>query len=465
MTAHNFHPTILREYDIRGIVDDTLHPADAKAIGLAFGSLLVRRGGTTIAVGRDGRESSPILEAALVEGLVATGLKVFQIGLGPTPMLYFATRHLKTDAGIMITGSHNPTAHNGFKIMLGKGSFFGEAIQALGPIAASGDFVSGAGTAETVDLVEAYLDRLVSDCTVSSSGQTIVWDAGNGAVGAVLRRFTDKLPGRHILLFEDVDGTFPNHHPDPSVEKNLADLKKTVLAERADFGVAFDGDGDRIGVVDSHGRAVGPDQLIALYAAGVLKTHPGATIIGDVKCSQALFEEISRLGGQPLMWKVGHSHIKTKMAEIGSPFAGEASGHIFFADRYYGFDDALYCAVRLMNLVAEAGVPLATLYDRLPTKINTPEIRFDVDDVRKFEVVAEIRARLQADGANMVDIDGVRVTTPDGWWLLRASNTQAVLVARAEAATGEGLARLKHSLSTQLAASGVVLPDESTAGH
>lgn len=455
--AYQFHPTVLREYDIRGVIGKTLGPDDARAIGRAFGSMVVRSGGKRIAVGYDGRLSSPGLEAALVEGLTSTGLHVVRIGLGPTPMLYFATRHLPADAGIMITGSHNPPDYNGFKMMLGKAPVFGETILEIGKVAAAGDFVTGEGSAETVDIRDVYVDRLVQDYD-GTTPLKIVWDAGNGATGEILRRLVKKLPGEHVTLYDDIDGTFPNHHPDPTVPENLEDIIERLHAEKAAIGIAFDGDGDRIGAIDEKGRIVWGDQLIAIYAADVLKTHPGATIIADVKASQTLFDEIARLGGHPLMWKTGHSLLKAKMAETGSPLAGEMSGHIFFADKYYGFDDALYCAVRLIGLVSRTG-PLSALRDRLPAVLNTPEVRFQVDEERKFASVREIQERVRASGAQVNDIDGVRVTTPDGWWLLRASNTQDVLVARAEAYSAEGLERLKASIREQLKLSGIAAPE------
>jgi phosphomannomutase len=455
--AHRFHPTVLREYDIRGIVGTTLTTADARAVGRAFGTVVVRAGGKTACVGYDGRLSSPELEAAMVEGLTSTGLHVLRIGMGPTPMLYYTARSRMADAGVMITGSHNPPEYNGIKMMQGKGPVYGKMITDLGVIAAAGDFVTGAGSSEFIDVRDEYVTRLLQDYD-GPQPLKVAWDAGNGASGEILRRLTDRLPGTHFLLYDEVDGRFPNHHPDPTVEANLVDLKRTVAEQGCDIGIGFDGDGDRIGAIDHKGRVVWGDQLVAIYAGEVLKTHPGATIIADVKASQTLFDEIARLGGEPLMWKTGHSLIKAKMAETGSPLAGEMSGHIFFADKWYGFDDALYCAIRLLALVSKAGVPLAELRDRLPPVVNTPETRFQVDEVRKFAVIAEVKARLAAAGAIVNDIDGVRVNTPDGWWLLRASNTQDVLVARAEAFHEDGLERLKGMVIDQLVASGIEAP-------
>lgn len=461
--THRFHSTVLREYDIRGIVGQTLTEADAHAVGRAFGTVVVRGGGKTACVGYDGRLSSPALEAAMVEGLTSTGLHVLRIGLGPTPMLYFATRDRAADAGIMITGSHNPPDYNGIKMMLGKGPVYGDMIQNLGRIAGAGDWAVGEGSSEHVDVRDEYVARLLKDYD-GTRDLKIAWDAGNGASGEILRRLTAKLPGKHVLLFDDIDGTFPNHHPDPTVEKNLADLKAAVAEHGCDLGIGFDGDGDRIGAIDHLGRVVWGDQLVAIYAADVLKSHPGATIIADVKASQTLFDEIAKHGGKPLMWKTGHSLLKAKMAETGSPLAGEMSGHIFFADKWYGFDDALYCAVRLAGLVSKLGVSLAELRDRLPAVLNTPETRFQTSEERKFAVVEEVKGRLMTAGATVNDIDGVRVNTPDGWWLLRASNTQDVLVARAEAFSEDGLERLKAALVEQLKLSGLKEPSFEGGG-
>ncbi len=462
--AHTFHPTVLREYDIRGIVGQTLTADDARAVGRAFGTVVARGGGKTVCVGYDGRLSSPELEEALVDGLVACGLHVLRIGLGPTPMLYFATRDREAAAGVMITGSHNPPDYNGIKMMLGKGPVYGQQILDLGTIAAKADYVSGQGSSERIDVQDVYVERLLKDYD-GLRDLKVAWDAGNGATGEILRRLTAKLPGEHILLFDEIDGTFPNHHPDPTVEKNLVALKAAVAEHGCDLGIGFDGDGDRIGAIDHLGRVVWGDQLVAIYASDVLKSHPGATIIADVKASQTLFDEIARLGGQPLMWKTGHSLLKAKMAETGAPLAGEMSGHIFFADKWYGFDDALYCAVRLIGLVSKLGVRLADLRDRLPTVVNTPETRFQADEERKFRVVQEVKERLAAAGATVNAIDGVRVTTPDGWWLLRASNTQDVLVARAESGTPEGLERLKAMVVEQLEQSGLEAPSFEGGGN
>ncbi|WP_395710896.1 phosphoglucomutase/phosphomannomutase PgmG [Reyranella sp.] len=463
-TVHKFDPTILREYDIRGVVGGTVHAADARAIGRTFGTLVRRKGGKRVALGYDGRLSSPELAAACIAGLTAAGVDVIDIGVVATPMLYFAVYHVEADGGIQITGSHNPPDYNGFKMMMGKKSFFGADIQQLGAMAAGGDWESGQGRVEKKNVLDDYAARLLRDVRPGKPLK-VAWDTGNGAVGVSIRAVVDKLQGEHFVLNEKVDGTFPAHHPDPTVPKNLEQLIDAVKKRGCDLGIAFDGDGDRIGAVDGKGRILWGDQLLVLWSRDVLKHRPGATIIADVKASQVLFDEIARAGGKPMMFKTGHSLIKSKLAETGAPLAGEMSGHIFFADTFYGFDDALYCGLRLLNIVANADESLADMRDRLPQPVNTPELRFDCADERKFAVVEEVKARLQKQAAKFSDIDGVRVSTADGWWLLRASNTQPVLVARCEAADEAGLERLKAELKTCLAASGVELPDDASAGH
>jgi phosphomannomutase len=451
--SHEFHASILREYDVRGIVGQTLHPADARALGRSYAALAVSEGAKKIAVGRDGRTHSPELEAALVEGLTAGGLDVVRIGMGPSPMLYFATATLGVDGGIQVTGSHNPADYNGFKMLLNGRSVFGAEIQALGARAKAADWSHGAGQVSEADVLDSYVDRLVED--FKGGAFRIGWDAGNGAGGPALEKLVNRLPGEHHTIYTEVDGNFPNHHPDPTVEANLADLKKLVVGKGLDFGIAFDGDADRIGAVDGQGRVIWGDQLVMILAGPVLKALPGSTIIADVKASQTLFDRVAELGGKPLMWNTGHSLIKSKMKETGAPLAGEMSGHIFFKHRWYGFDDALYAAVRLIEAVAESGKSLTQLKSEMPTAVSTPELRFQVDDTRKFAVVQEVAARLAADGATVDKTDGVRVSTDDGWWLLRASNTQDVLVARAEAKDEAGLGRLTGAIDDQLAASGI----------
>ena len=451
--AHEFDRTSLREYDIRGIVGKTLGPADAVAIGRGFATRVRRAGGTRVAVGYDGRTTSPMLEAALIEGLTASGVDVVRIGMGPTPMLYYAEATLDVDGGVQITGSHNPAEYNGFKMVLQHRPFFGDDIQDLGRMAREGDWDSGPGDITQAAVMDDYVNRLMAG--YAGGAYRIGWDAGNGAAGPVVEQLVKLLPGEHHLLFTNVDGNFPNHHPDPTDEKNLSHLKALVADKQLDFGLAFDGDGDRIGAIDGMGRVIWGDQILSILAEPVLKELPGATIIADVKASQALYDRIAELGGVPLMWKTGHSLIKTKMKETDAPLAGEMSGHIFFAHDYYGFDDAQYAAVRLIRAVHMIGRSMTEIRGAMPAMINTPEMRFQVDESRKFAVIDEVLDRLAADGADVNRTDGARVNTPDGWWLLRASNTQDVLVARAEAKDRAGLDRLLAQIDAQLASSGL----------
>ncbi|KWV91272.1 phosphoglucomutase/phosphomannomutase PgmG [Erythrobacter sp. YT30] len=470
--SHQFDATVLREYDIRGIIGETLGADDARAIGRSFGTLLSRAGGKTVAVGYDGRTSSPMLEEALVEGLTASGCDVVRIGMGATPMLYYAEASSEeVHGGIQITGSHNPPNYNGFKMVFQGRPFFGADIQKLGAIAAAGDWTSGAGAVSERSILGEYVERMLEGLsgidTAALESLKVGWDAGNGAAGPALEALAAKLPGEHHLLFTEVDGHFPNHHPDPTVEENLADLRALVAEKNLDFGVAFDGDGDRIGAIDGTGRVIWGDQLLMIYAEDVLKSHAGSTIIADVKASRALFDHVAAHGGEPLMWKTGHSLIKSKMKETGSPLAGEMSGHIFFADTYYGFDDALYAGVRLLAASARLGKSVTELRGAIPDMLNTPEMRFQVDEARKFPAIAEVTERLTTNpGPDVQEVnatDGVRVNTADGWWLLRASNTQDVLVARAESDSEEGLERLMAQIDEQLALSG--LERGESVGH
>ncbi|TWJ08517.1 phosphoglucomutase/phosphomannomutase PgmG [Altererythrobacter ishigakiensis] len=466
--THKFHSTVLREYDIRGIIGETLGPDDARAIGRSFGSLLTEAGGRKVAVGYDGRVSSPMLEHALIEGLTASGCDVVRIGMGATPMLYYAEASREdVDGGIQITGSHNPANYNGFKMVFQGRPFFGADIQKLGEISANGEWVDGTGNVESHDILQEYVDRMLQGLNGIDpdllTGLKVGWDAGNGAAGPALELLAARLPGEHHLLYTDVDGNFPNHHPDPTVEANLADLRALVAEKKLDFGIAFDGDGDRIGAIDGEGRVIWGDQLLMIYAEDVLKDHQGATVIADVKASRALFDHVAKCGGQPLMWKTGHSLIKSKMKETSSPLAGEMSGHVFFADTYYGFDDALYAGVRLIAASARLGKSVTELRGSMPDMLNTPEMRFQVDESRKFAAIDEVSARLADSPADVNATDGVRVTTADGWWLLRASNTQDVLVARAESDTQDGLERLLAQIDEQLALSG--LERGESVGH
>ncbi len=466
--SHQFHPTVLREYDIRGIIGETLGVEDARAIGRAFATLLRDAGGKKVAVGYDGRTSSPMLEQALVEGLTASGCDVVRIGMSATPMLYYAEASVQdVDGGIQITGSHNPANYNGFKMVFQGRPFYGHDILLLGKLAAEGVWLDGSGTVEQRDVLDAYISRMLEGLEgidpAKLAALRVGWDAGNGSAGPALEALAARLPGEHHLLYTEVDGNFPNHHPDPTVEENLADLKALVAEKQLDFGIAFDGDGDRIGAVDGEGRVIWGDQLLMIYAEDLLAIEPGATIIADVKASRALYDRIAECGGVPVMWKTGHSLIKSKMKETGAPLAGEMSGHIFFAHRYYGFDDALYAGIRLIAASARLGKSVTQLRSAMPAMINTPELRFQVDESRKFAAIEEVKQRLAGTEADVNATDGVRVTNADGWWLLRASNTQDVLVARAESDSEEGLARLVGQIDEQLSLSG--LERGPQAGH
>lgn len=445
------HPTALREYDIRGTVGQTLDEGAAHAIGRAFATRVRRAGGARVAVGYDGRLSSPALEAALVDGLTASGVDVVRIGMGPTPMLYHAEATLEVEAAIQVTGSHNPAQDNGFKMVLQHHPFYGEDIQDLARIAATQSWDQGrVGTVTDTPTIEAYLSRLTAG--YAGGRFRIGWDAGNGASGPVVERLARLLPGEHHLLFTDVDGNFPNHHPDPTEEANLTHLKRLVIDKKLDFGFAFDGDGDRIGAVDGQGRVLWGDQLLAILAVPALAEHPGAPIVADVKASQTLFDRIAELGGQPVMAPTGHSLMKVAMARTGAPLGGEMSGHLFFARDWYGFDDAHYAAIRLIRAIHLSGGSLDALRDAMPVRVATPELRLPVEEARKFAVADAIVDAVVAEGARVDRTDGARVTTPDGWWLLRASNTQAALTIRAEAADRAGLDRLLATIDRHLAA-------------
>ena len=453
-------PDILRAYDIRGVVGQNLDTRIAFAVGRAFATIAFNRLGRApqFCSAYDGRISSPDLEEAMVAGMCQSGAEVLRLGLGPTPMLYFAVTTLNRDGGVMVTGSHNPPEYNGFKLMFGCLPFWDEDILELGDLVNSESFVSKPGSCRRSSKERGYVNRLVQEYD-SDRGLSVVWDPGNGSAGRVLRNLTEILPGHHQILNEEIDGRFPSHHPDPTVATNLAQLIDEVKIWNADLGIAFDGDGDRIGVVDHRGKIVWGDQLLTIYAQDLLRELPGASIIADVKSSTVFFEEVKKWGGNPIMWRTGHSPIKKKMAESGALLAGEMSGHIFFGDRYYGFDDALYAAVRLLRLLAKTDLSLADLCDGLPKTVFTPEIRFACEEKAKFKIVEKVRKAVESrSGVQVNDIDGVRVTTEDGWWLLRASNTQPVLVARCESWNDEGLQRLKSELYEVLTEQGIKPP-------
>ncbi|MEO8592187.1 MAG: phosphomannomutase/phosphoglucomutase [Candidatus Solibacter sp.] len=445
-----FKPTIFREYDIRGIAQEELPDEDVVLLGQAFGTYMQRHAGKRVSLGRDTRLSSPRLRDALMRGLKASGCDVIDIGIVPTPVLYFSAFHFKTDGAIMITGSHNPPNMNGFKTVCGDSTIHGAAIQELRRMIDDRDFVSGEGSETTGDAVTPYVDEVAAHFNFPRRIR-VIFDAGNGVAGPVMHRLIGKLNIDATEMFFDMDGNFPNHHPDPTVEENLRDLVAKVRETGADLGIAFDGDSDRIGAVDENGKVVWGDQLMIIYGREILTRKPGATFIGEVKCSQLMYDDLRARGGNAIMWKTGHSLIKAKMKETHAELAGEMSGHIFFADRWYGFDDALYSACRLMEIVSNSGHALSHQLADIPATVVTPEIRFDCPDELKFAVVSEaisvLRARHRTE-----DIDGVRVLFPNGWGLVRASNTQPVLVMRFEATTLELLNEYRNEIETVVAA-------------
>jgi phosphomannomutase / phosphoglucomutase len=434
-------PTIFREYDIRGIAASELHDEGIELLGQAFGTYFQRHAGKRISLGRDTRLSSPRLRDALMRGFKASGCHVTDIGVVPTPVLYYSVFRLRADAAVMITGSHNPPEFNGFKAVCGPSTIHGEAIQQLRRLIETGDLAHGEGSEDSVGLVTPYVEEVAAQFDFPRKIRVVI-DAGNGVGGPVMHRLLERLNVQATEMFFEMDGHFPNHHPDPTVPANLTALIRAVLDTHADLGIAFDGDADRIGAVDDRGAIVYGDQLMILYAREILTRKPGATFISEVKCSQIMYDDIRARGGNPIMWKTGHSLIKAKMRETGAELAGEMSGHMFFADRYYGFDDALYAACRLIEIVARSGHPLSRQLADLPVTVATPEIRFDCPDELKFAVAREAAAALSA-SHETITVDGVRVLFPCGWGLVRASNTQPVLVMRFEASTAELLSEYR----------------------
>jgi len=448
--------TIFREYDIRGIADQDLLSPDIEDLGRAIAAYLARQGKKKINLGRDTRLSSARLRDALVKGLLDSGCDVTDIGVVPTPLLYFSVFRRQAEGAVMITGSHNPSEYNGFKVMSGLSTIYGAAIQEVRKIYEARGFVSGGGALREEDVAGAYVEDVAARIQLARRVK-VVFDAGNGAAGPVMHRLLEKLDVDAVELFFDMDGNFPNHHPDPTVEKNLKHLIAAVAEQKAEFGVAFDGDGDRIGAVDESGSVIWGDQLMLIYAREILARKPGATFIGEVKCSQVMYDELARLGGKAMMWRTGHSLIKAKMKETHAELAGEMSGHIFFSDRYYGFDDALYAACRLLEIVAASGKPLSAQLEGLPKMVSTPEIRVDCPDEVKFDVVARVAAHFKK-SHNVVDVDGVRVLFGHGWGLVRASNTQPALVVRFEAENEQLLAEYKREVEAVLEQAGARVP-------
>jgi phosphomannomutase/phosphoglucomutase len=450
------HPGIFRQYDIRGIVDRDLTTDAAAAIGRAYASLLHERGiSGTVAVGRDNRPSGTSLRNALIDGLTSGGLNVVDIGVVPTPLLYWSLHHLDVQGGIQITGSHNPPEYNGFKLCVGHDSLHGDGIDALRQIIDRGDFFRGSGSVRSERVIDRYVDDVVARTGPLKRRLKVVIDCGNGVGAVVSHELFERLGIDVSYLFCESDGTFPNHHPDPTVVDNLHDIIREVRARKADLGIAFDGDADRIGVVDADGGIVWGDHILILYARDVLaRTGPGQWIIFDVKCSQALPHAIDAAGGKPVMWKTGHSLIKEKMKQLKAPLAGEMSGHMFFSEGFYGHDDAMYGAARLLRIVAASGVSVEEMLADVPKFVSTPEIRVDCPDELKFEVVERAVKHFRS-LYDVIDVDGVRVLFGDGWGLIRASNTQPVLVTRYEALTKERLAAIQGEMEDWLRSQGV----------
>ena len=448
MNAH-----IFREYDIRGLVDKDLTEGVVEKLGLGLGTVIRRKGGTSVVVGRDCRESSTRFRDALCRGLTATGLDVLDIGVVPTPLTYFAANTLPVDGLAMITGSHNPPEYNGFKTGAGKTTFHGAEIQALRKLIEAGDFTRAArhGTVKPFDIVTPYMHFVRQTVKVGRKGMKVVVDAGNGTGGAVAVPLLESMGFEVVPLFCEMDARFPNHHPDPTVLENLQDLIRAVKQHGAEVGIAYDGDSDRIGVVDDQGNVLWGDQLMILFSRYVLKEAPGAAIVGEVKCSYTLYDDIKAHGGKAVMWKAGHSLIKAKMKEEHAELAGEMSGHIFFKHRYFGFDDAVYSTARLLEILTHEDRKLSALLADVPKTHATPELRVDTPEEKKFDVVKRATQVFRDKGYSLVDVDGVRVTFPDGWGLIRASNTQPILVLRYEASTEARLREIQALIEGTLA--------------
>jgi phosphomannomutase / phosphoglucomutase len=424
--------SIFREYDIRGMYNEDLNKDTVHTLGLAIASYYHKKNVSRISVGRDCRLSSPELSEVLIKGLIESGIDVVDIGVVPTPLLYFSLFHLDLTGGIQITGSHNPPEYNGFKICLNKTTIHGEEIQEIRRIAETKDFVNGSGSLQQADMTTPYIEYISENIFKGDVKRKVVVDAGNGVGGLVAPKAYSALGVEVEELFCEPDGNFPNHHPDPTIPGNLEHIKKKVSETSADLGIAFDGDADRIGVVDKEGNIIWGDQLMIIFSRDLLERYPGASIIGEVKCSQVLYDDIKSHGGVPIMWKAGHSLIKAKMKEEGALFAGEMSGHLFFAERYFGYDDAIYAGARLLEILTNKDMDVRELLSGVPTMANTPEIRLDCPDEKKFQVVDALAKEFKKE-YEVIDVDGARVLFDGGWGLVRASNTQPVLVLRFEA--------------------------------
>lgn len=444
---------IFRQYDIRGVWGEDFTMEAVRAIAMAYAVYLkdaMKKDSPTITIGRDARTSSPEIDAALTEVLTGCGVNVINIGMCPTPLQYFSLYHLNIDGGIMITGSHNPSKYNGMKLSVGRETIYGDKIQDIYKLIVSGRKTEGSGTAKPYDILTDYIKFQTEKFSQGFKGIKVVIDAGNGVGGFVAGPILKALGAEVTELFCEPDGRFPNHHPDPVVLDNLKFLIDKVKTTGAHVGIGYDGDADRIGVVDEEGNAVWGDSLMIIFARDILKANPGARVIGEVKCSQTLYDDVAAHGGQPIMWMTGHSLIKKKMKESGALLAGEMSGHIFFADKYFGYDDAVYASLRLLEIMRDAGAPHSVkhLLDGVPTLYSTPEIRFDTPDEAKFQIVEKVKGAFKA--YEVIDIDGVRVKFPDGWGLIRASNTQPALVMRFEATSPEALERIKALVEGEL---------------
>ena len=450
MESHTFNKTILREYDIRGIFEKDLNLIDALFLGKSFATLLKKKKLKNVVIGYDGRISSLKIEKELVKGLLSKGIKVYKIGLVPTPLLYFSMYSRKLDSGIMITGSHNPPNYNGFKMLLKNKNIFGKDILDIAKISSKGEFCKNKkGKVKKISMMNKYLLFLINSANIKKNVK-VAWDPGNGSSGKIISYLTKKLNGKHYLINEKIDGTFPAHHPDPTVLKNLKQLINLVKKKKCDFGFAFDGDGDRLGVVDDKGKIIFADKIVAFLAKDVLLGKPNSKIILDIKSSQIVFNEIKKLKGRPIFWKTGHSLIKEKMKEIKATFAGEMSGHIFFADKYYGFDDAIYASIRFLNLFSDSNKSLSKIFNNMEKSFNTPELRFNSTETEKFMIVKKLKKILKKEKKKFIAIDGVRYSTKEGWWLVRASNTQNIIVARCEAYSKENLNKVKLNLRKNL---------------
>ena len=453
--THTIKPSVLKAYDIRGVVEKEITEVDAYFIGRGFGTILRKRNLKTCVLGYDGRHTSVPYSKECLKGIAECGINVINVGLLPTPGVYFAMKYLNTDAGLIISASHNPKEYNGFKMLTQEGPFWGDDIQEIGRITSSGDFIDGEGTiTEDKNVREEYINFILKQFKGGKKTLNVVWDAGNGAVAAVLNDIVAKLPGKQSTIYADVDGDFPNHHPDPSVAKNMVLLQKAVVDGGFDLGIAFDGDGDRIGVVDSTGFLLYGDQLLLILARDFLKNNKGAEIMSEVKASMVLYNDIKDHGGVPVMWKPGHSTQKAKMKEDKIPLAGETSGHIYWGENH-NFDDALYCAMKLLNIMSNSDETVADIIQSLPKTYSTSEIRITVGDDKKFEISKQLAEKLEKEGKDFVGVDGVRCNLPEGWWLVRASNTQPDLTTRCEALSPEGLEVVKKDLEEQLKSFGV----------